>query len=176
MEYVECATFHLNSGDISISILGTAVSNQFGTINGNRNDMTWSNVNFRTILGDMYDKYDKFNIKLALVCHNNTTVLNAGDAKQLMVKINMAGLQFSNATYKTGLNSNNNVCVMGAFYMTNTPSGQYFYDDNVFTISKPDANTNVRLYLTNVEDAVPNWTSVGPTIDFYFRVYGVKKQ
>ena len=76
MEYVECATFHLNSGDISISILGSAVSNQFGTINGNRNDMTWSNVNFRTILGDMYDKYDKFNIKLveSHIVHRNQSV------------------------------------------------------------------------------------------------------
>ena len=48
MQTVECATFHLNTNDISSF---TNTSNQWGTINQYRNDITWNNIDFRTILG-----------------------------------------------------------------------------------------------------------------------------
>ena len=172
MQTVECATFHLNSNDILVAPMYG--SSQYGTINQYRNDMTWSNVDFRTILGTMYDTYDSFNIKLSLVCHNNIVPQSANN-QNLMLKINMIGLPFQNCTYRTSVNSNMGTCVMGAFSLPSYPTGIYFNDDNVFSIYKPPATANIRLYFTTVDDSVPNWTVAGPTMDFYFRIYGVKK-
>ncbi len=171
MQTVECATFHLNSSDISPNV---ATTNQWGSINQYRNDITWNNIDFRTILGTMYDKYDSFNIKLSLICHDNT-VSQSANLKNLMLKVNMVGLPFQNCTYHTIVNSNMGICTMGAFALPSYPSGVYFNDDNVFSIYKPPASTNIRMYLTTVDDFVPNWTVSGPQIDFYFRIYGIKK-
>ena len=171
MQTVECATFHLNSSDISPNV---ATTNQWGSINQYRNDITWNNIDFRTILGTMYDKYDSFNMKLSLVCHNNI-LPQSGNNQNLMLKVNMVGLPFQNCTYHSSLNSNMRTCTMGAFVLPSYPSGTYFNDDNVFSIYKPPTSTNIRIFLTTVDDLVPTWTVAGPCFDFYFRIYGIKK-
>jgi hypothetical protein len=99
MQYVECATFHLNTSDIDLASVGN-VNNQYGTVNVFRNDFTWNNVSFKTILGDMYDKYDKFNIKLSSVMYGAIAV-PAVAPNALSVKINVVGFPFSNCTYET---------------------------------------------------------------------------
>ena len=40
------------------------VVNNLGTINGSKSNMSWSNINLRTLLGDMWDKYEYFNLSL----------------------------------------------------------------------------------------------------------------
>ena len=173
MQTVECATFHLNSNDVlSIPAYG---SNQYGSINQYRNDFTWNNIDFKTILGPMYENYDSFNIKLSLVSHNNI-VAQSTNNQNLMLKINMTGLPFQNCTYHSAVNSNMGICTMGVFALPSYPSGVYFNDDNVFSIYKPPAMSNIRIYLTTIDDLVPTWTINGPTMDFYFRIYGIKKQ
>ena len=52
----ECACFHLNTTDIGSNV---NIYNQYGSINTNRNDITWNNVSLRIMMGPMYDKYDK---------------------------------------------------------------------------------------------------------------------
>lgn len=170
MQTVECATFHLNVGDISPNVSSLT---QFGSVNQYRNDFTWNNINFQTILGTMFDKYDSFNIKLSLICHNNIAAQSANN-QNLMLKVNMSGLPFQNCTYHSSVNSNMGICTMGAFALPSYPSGVYFNDDNVFSIYKPPAIASIRIYLTTVDDYVPNWAQSGPIMDFYFRVYGIK--
>ena len=69
MEYVQVATFHLNTSDIDLANTGNVI-NQHGTVNQFRNDITWFNVSFKTILGDMYEQYDCFNIKLSSIMYS----------------------------------------------------------------------------------------------------------
>jgi hypothetical protein len=173
MQIVECATFHLNTNDIDFNNNGN-VNNQYGSVNQFRNDITWYNVSLKTILGDMYEQYDKFNIKLSSIMYS-AVVAPSANGLDLSLKVNVTGLPFSNCTYRTLFNSNSAICTMGAFGLTANASQLYFNDDNVFTIDKPPATTNIRIYLTRLSDAVPTWVSLGPQIDFYFRVYGVKK-
>ena len=42
----ECACFHLNTTDIGSNV---NIYNTYGSINSNRNDITWNNVSLRTI-------------------------------------------------------------------------------------------------------------------------------
>jgi hypothetical protein len=173
MQFVECATFHLNTTDVDITNTGN-VNNQYGSVNQYRNDITWFNISFKTILGDMYEKYDKFNIKLSSIMYSQAAApsINQG---ALSLKVNLVGLPFSNCTYHSLNNSNSQFCTMGSFTMGINATQTYYNDDNVFTIEKPSASTNVRIYLSTLSDTVPVWASLGPQFDFYFRVYGVKK-
>lgn len=172
MQTVQCSTFHLNTSDIDLASVGN-VNNQYGTVNALRNDFTWYNVSLRTILGDMYDSYDRFNIKLSSVMYGAIAAPSAAP-NSLSVKINVVGLPFSNCTYETYTNSNSQICTMGSYSIGVNATQIYYNDDNVFTIEKPPATCNIRIYLTTLADIVPNWATLGPQVDFYFRIYGIK--
>ena len=42
-------------------VYGQPYSFSNGSINGKMSSMSWNNINLRTVLGDMYDKYNTFN-------------------------------------------------------------------------------------------------------------------
>ena len=178
MQKVECAIFHLNTIDITASdtVGDYPIYKAEGTINTQRNDFTWNNVDFKTILGDMFDKYDKFNIKLSSVMYSAQNPFGTAPDDRC-VKINMVGLPFSNASYHQKASSTSQYTTIGSFNLTQSQANQlYFNDDNVFTIYKPASYSNVRIYLNTQYDVFP--TSVAGTLyphfDFYFRIYGVK--
>jgi len=173
MQSIQCATFHLNTFDIDTAGVGN-VSNQCGSINQYRSDITWFNVSFKTILGDMYDKYDSFNIKLSSIMYSTIAAPSALPSN-LLLKINFVGLPFSNCTYHSLSNSNSQYCTVGSFTIGAAGTQIYYNDDNVFTINKPPESSNIRIYLTALNDAPAFWTSLGPQIDFYFRIYGITK-
>ena len=173
MEYVQCATFHLNTCNVDLGNVGN-INNQYGTTNVRKNDTTWNNISFRTILGDMYDEYDMFNIKLSNLVYGSIAVPSA-NANAIILKINIVGLPFRNCTYNSYNNSNSQDCCIGALTLGIAGASLYYNDDNVFTINKPPETCNIRIYLTTISDLDPNWTSNGPQMDFYFRIYGIKK-
>ena len=168
----ECATFHLNTTDISTS---TDIYTQYGSINAYRNDITWNNVSLRTILGDMYNKYDKFNIKLSAILYSQSALIPSSSSVDLNLQINIGGLNFSNCTYNVKNDTNLVTCSIGSFQLTTAARTIYFNDDNLITIEKPTTDRhNIRIYLTTINNVSPAWTNSGPAFDLYFRVYGVK--
>ena len=184
MENTECATFHLNSCDIlygstyynsnSPADYANDLSTQYGSINSDRNDFTFYNVDFKTILGTMYEKYDRFNLKLSCVIVSSSAGFGTADEDRA-VKVNISGLPFSNSGYRQIGNSN--YTTIGSFILSRaTPGVAYFNDDNTFSIYKPMPLNNIRIYLTKINDAKPSnvANTIYPNIDFYFRIYGIK--
>ena len=182
MQTSECAIFHLSTCDINISNTtgdyANGYINSIGSINTFRTSITWFNVDFNTILGDMLKsgKYEKFNIKLSTVMYSTTAAVGVA-AVDRTLKINMSGLPFANCTYHMNLLSNTNTCTMGAFGVSNTSSGQiYFNDDNVFSIYPPSPQSNITISLKTLYDVEPaNGGTLFPQFDFYFRIYGILK-
>ena len=43
--------------------VGVGYDNQYGTTDANGCYVLWKNVNIRTCLGELYNKYDKYNLK-----------------------------------------------------------------------------------------------------------------
>ena len=102
----QTALFHLNTMDISNSVASGdyPLANQYGTISTYKTDYTWYNVNFQNMLGDMYDKYDKYLVELCSVTFSEVdaygTALNDKN-----VSINIYGMPFSNCTYDVKTNT-----------------------------------------------------------------------
>jgi hypothetical protein len=71
-------------------------TNQFGTMDANYNSFTLTNINFRQILGTMWDKYEKFNLIMTSwacgITGTGTTI--SGDQRYMYAIIE--GLQFIN--------------------------------------------------------------------------------
>ena len=77
------------------NLLTAGTTNSFGTSNTGRTIYTYSNINMRNILGNMYNKYSKFNLVLKNVM---TEAVNTwGNVGQdQAVTINISGLNFIN--------------------------------------------------------------------------------
>ena len=109
MENTECATFHLNSCNIlygtnyynsnSSTDFIAGLSSQYGSINSDRNDFTFNNIDFKTILGTMYEKFDRFNLKLSCVMVSSPAGFGTTPEDRVL-KINISGLPFSNSGYR----------------------------------------------------------------------------
>ena len=181
MQYVECATFHLNTIDISpsdtVGDYANGITNAYGTINIARTDYTWYNVDFKTILGNLYDTYDKFNVKLSCVMYSSQNPFG-GNADDRCVKINIVGLPNSNCSYHLKPNDNGQCITIGAVNLIQSQANSLYYnDDNVFTIYKPAAMSNIRIYFNTQYDLPPTMAggTLYPHFDFFFRIYGVRK-
>jgi len=168
---IECATFHLNTTNISSN---PNVTNQYGSINADRNDVTWYNVSLKTILGDMFDKYDKYNIKLITLFTAISTTPVSSNSADLNLQINITGLPFSNCTYNTKFNSNTSSCVLGSFTLNPQARILSYNDDAIFTIEKPTETHNIQIFFTTLNNTAPVWSLAGPNFDLYFRIYPCK--
>ena len=177
-----CATFHLNTTQILNSETAgnftNGINNSYGSINSLRTDLTWYNVDFKTILGDLYYQYDKFNISLAFITYGLTANVYGTTANDRTLMLNLGGLSFNNCAYNTQTMSNNSSASIGTITLPgNTVAGSFNFtnDMNTITILKPNNMTNVRIFFTRYDNSVPlsSGTGMFPAMDFFFHIYGV---
>ena len=78
--------------------VGLIVDNDYGTFTANACVVTWKNVNIRTCLGELYRKYNRFNLKVTAAQIRSNGI--ATTDSQLIIY--MSGLPFtSGSTYST---------------------------------------------------------------------------
>jgi hypothetical protein len=174
----------LRSSDLT---LGT--TNQYGSCDAMRLTQTWNNINLRTLLGDMYDKYDLFNICLNTIstagAGASTTLLGgvAGNnsADNLNVIVKLSGLPFVNQTYSVKQGCNTNVCPISTFLFANSAqynitTTQLFYSNNCYTFGKSQQTCNLTIqYARIIDDALPTTTNPYPNMIFMFDIVGINK-
>ena len=59
-------------------------NNDYGTMTANGGLVTWKNVNIRTCLGELYRKYNRFNLKMTAAQIRHNTVAAVADAQFLV--------------------------------------------------------------------------------------------
>jgi hypothetical protein len=175
MSNLQIASLVLRSSDLGVN--GT--TSQYGSCDANRLTQTWNNINLRTLLGDMYEKYDLFNICLNTITTSQTGF--AGDiginADDLNVIIKLSGLPFINQTYSVKQGCNTNVCPITSFTFTNgTTNTQYFYSNNCNTFGKSQQSCNLTIQYGRVnDDLLPITLNPFPNMIFLFDIIGVPK-
>ena len=149
-----------------------------GISDTSRINITWNNINLRTLLGDMYDKFDMFNLCLNTVSHSNSALTNGNTGNdQRNVILNLSGLPFINNTYNTSYLSNTSSSVLGTFlFLTNNVSNQYFYSSNYITFGKNQELVNLTLSYSRIVDnlqPVAGGGEVFPYIVLIFDIFGI---
>ena len=135
---VDITTANLANGSLITSV---------GSITENGQSITWNNIDFRNLLGDMYDKYDKFNINLnGYVCRKVAVSLNDYDTTFFV-----SGLPFSNQTYniKTGNNGPQCALICQNLFITTTNGSAITGNSNTITIYKPKNLCNITINIFN---------------------------
>jgi hypothetical protein len=133
-------------------ILSTSSTVNQCTINAQKTQFTFSNIDLKNVLGEMWDKYDIFALKPVSLVTQGTITLGSGSTYGIIV-YNLAGLDWTNVKYDTAFNSKKYVPVVFSASSTATPTqnvvitnmGQSFnfrkgqrFVDLEFAISIPD--------------------------------------
>ena len=92
-------TFDINPSQTAADYYNKTIDNQYGRISHNRALITWKNINMRQLLGEMYDRYETFNMYLYQVVQSSAFAAVPSSAQYGLVDIRMKGLQFINNTY-----------------------------------------------------------------------------
>ena len=149
-----------------------------GVCDAYRQNMTWYNINLRTVLGDLYDKYDYFNLSLYFISTDTQCNLSAAADKATYMKI--GGLPFTNQTYNVTNKANGTLCTMATFNFQSSASVQQnFYGSGFMTFAKNQELVNINIQYTRLQDDVPyGGTSAFtyPNTVFIFHIFGVPKE
>ena len=87
-------------------------TNSVGSANATGTKCTWNNINLRVLLGNLYSKYDRFNL-----CLNTFTtgpLVGVVPDADTGTYITLSGLPFVNNTYGVKTNSLNNEAILGS--------------------------------------------------------------
>ena len=173
----ECASIILRTADLTAN-----QTTNIGTADAYLTNMVWSNINLRTVLGAMYDKFDKF----ALVPVSFQSVTGAatfGNAlDDRIVALNIAGLPFTNNVYNSNSKTNvgsavfNVVKFQTSISISSTPG-------NILMFTKNQELVNLNIFYQRVSKNGNNpatydivqGVSPFPDCIFTFNIYGIDK-
>ena len=176
MSNIACANLVLKSYEIS------STPSVVGYTNTKRTLMVWNNINLRTLLGDMYDKYDTFNLCLNSIssggpADNLGPNYGNSDIDNLHHIVNISGLPFINQTYSQSSCRNGSSAFLGVFtYPSSTTSVGYrvYNDSGILTFGKSQEQCNISITLTLVLDVTdPDTLNSFPNTVFSFSIVGV---
>ena len=123
MSYQEIACLVLKTNVLPTN--GT--TNLYGTGNSTLSSFTWTNINLRILLGDMFDKYDRFMLLLQNISQALSGAMATVDDRSLL--INMSGFSFVNSTYNQKLQSNSGALIVCPLFLLH-----HLYKVNYITI------------------------------------------
>jgi len=170
MSSIQIESLVLRTSDLTVN-----ATNQYGTVDQYRTTCTWNNINLRTVLGDLYDKFDTFNICLNTVTSASADATLGATTDDRSVFIKMSGLPFINQTYSVKQGCNTNVCAICSYYFTrNQTNYQYFYSNNCYTFGKINVVNLTMQYGTILSDALPTTTVAFPQMVYLLNIVGVE--
>jgi hypothetical protein len=83
-----------------------------GSMSTRKTNMTWNNISLRALLGDMWDKYENFNLTLVQVVCDGNGVSGSLTNANLMLNIWISGLPLVNGFYDTATKNITNTAII----------------------------------------------------------------
>lgn len=174
MEQLQCAKLILKTNQMSLGFSGYR-----GSVDANRTNITWNNLNFRLLLGEMYDMYDLFNLHLISVNSDNNIdgVIRAGmTPSDELVNLNLRGLNFINSSYDTTMNCNTSSTILASYDFYEDYTKQYH--NSITTFGKGNDMCNLNIFYTRIFDDAPPASTANvpfPHMTFIFNIYGIPR-
>ena len=136
----ESASLILRTSDLTAGTQNNVGrSDQFFT------NMTWSNINLRTLLGSMYDKFDTFNlVPVTFAQAQGGGGFGTADEDRT-TSIFISGLPFTNCVYNTETKTNRNSAIINTFKFIRSNSTTV-YGGQILTFTKNQELVNINIY------------------------------
>jgi hypothetical protein len=158
--YKETSSLILKTADIyngnltNQAINVDLINNDIGQITKDGARITWKNINPKVLLGDMYEKFTKFNLHL---CSYSMRKLNA-DLTDNVLLFSMSGLPWSNQGYNLQSKSitNQTLIFSTSLNATSTNGDGFLGSDSTLTFNRPTTNFDITIDIRNSLNAYPN--------------------
>ena len=142
-----------------------------------KTNFVWTNIDWRVVLGDMYNEYDEFALVLNKATFDQSINGFGGSSSARVCKLNVKMLPLLNCTYNQTKNVvwtngcigilNFNLAVFGVSYLNNS-----------LIFSKPTIS-NINIYYTQtISDSTANTQNANsqyPDVLFEFIIYPIEK-
>ena len=169
--------------DIACLVLKTNVlpmdgtMNAYGTSNSINTIFTWTNINLRTLLGDMFDKYDRFLLLLQNITNASPTLAPGTSTNDKAFLINMSGLSFINSNYVQKFQSNTGSVIICPYIVSGTNAQSQLYNNfAVATFIKQNDIVNITINYTRIDtDAAVATTNAYGHACFIFNIAGLEE-
>jgi len=168
------ASFSLKFNDISISdtFANYPVTNNVGTINATRTNATWYSINLENILGDLYNKYEIFNLRLNSLSYQQTLAFGVNPYDRL-VYFAISGPSWENNNYSITRKTNIASAVMGLCnFQQNQPNVQL--SENTFICSfRKQKLLDINIQFLTLDGTAPtlNANTQFPRTSFFFDIF-----
>jgi hypothetical protein len=163
----------------------TDVESSLGVTNAAHSILTFKNINLRTLLGDMYDQYDTFNLSLTSITNAKTpaavgpTFANS-DVDNLNLTLYISGLPFINNSYSFTRACNTDTAFLGIYQYPSVIASTAFRVYNqagTVTFGKSQETCNITLTFKRVSDNLDPVTATAfPNTNFLFLINGISKK
>lgn len=158
------------------------LSSASSVANDSKTSFTWSNIDLRMLLGDMYNKYDRFNLCLNTIVQglggdNGNNFFNAQIDAQVLIRI--SGLPWINNSYNitsTGSNNSPYTIISGFKFLNNTQQVEYLHGSSLSTFGKSQDLASITIDYIRMSDLVAPVMTAGhpyPPMSFIFDIYGI---
>lgn len=165
----ETATLILKHADISSSLNSVSATSANGSWENGKQKTTFR-LNLKNLLGDLYEKYNTFVLRLNQVSNSsaNFPLVNNTD-QQVIIQLN--GLNFVNSTYnpKTGNNSTNYQMLIINLPKSVAQVNNYSPNISLCNFKKSSPNVELTIELIRCSDGLP--AQYGPNDKFPHMVY-----
>lgn len=133
------------------------------------NDMTWSNINLKALLGAMWLKYKKF--KIIMTAYGSAPQAGITDVNRI-VNIYLEGLRWVNSSYDTSISANRSRALIGTMEYATIGRNMNYVSESGFIFDTQQTTANIRLLLTRVSDDTTVATQYSSSICI-LSIYGI---
>ena len=178
MSTTACATLYLKGSEI-----GDDETIHGRSLTASRSQCVWYNINLRLLLGDLYDKFDTFNLCLTSIsCGAPTEAIGVNylnsDIDNGHLSVYISGLPFINNTYSVYNRGNIAEAPIGVFtYPTATTAIGYrvYNDAGIVTFGKSQEQCSIQISLRRIyDDEEPDTINFLPITNYMFTIVGVE--
>jgi hypothetical protein len=138
---------------------------------------TWENINLRTVLGTMYDKYDVFSLQLVYVGQGLSEAALNTNSNDNLVFIELIGLPLINNTYNIKTKHNTNATIIGLFdFVLDNTNYQTYGNASRVLFGKNSDIVNITINLLNNVLKAPSAATEYPIMCYSFNIFGIPKE
>ena len=171
----ESATLVLRTADLTAN-----TTNAVGTADAFFLNMTWNNINLRTLLGSMYEKYDRFVLVPTQIQSANGSGAFGTTPDDRSCLIFVRGLPFTNNTYNVSTLTNQNYAFVNFLRFNLNATATQQSNGNILMFTKNQELVNLNIFYQRInKNANGNYdvitTTTFPQMLFAFNIFGVNK-
>jgi hypothetical protein len=147
-----------------------------GTINATRTQATWYTINLENMLGEMYNKYDMFNLRLNCVSYQQQAAYGVAPFDRL-IQFSVSGLPWENNNYNTIRKMLQNNSILGILNFQENVADAFVFDNSFVATFRKQKTVDITIQLQTLDGNLPALDAgeIFPRISWFFDVIPVEK-